>query len=84
MLLIKERFLCVHLDTSVREHSLLPPGTPSLLRTVIDEASQSGFSPFSLQEHHGRVFLDGELLHVGQDSSSSPPAFDFASRSVGS
>ena len=80
MLLIKKSFMCVQVDTSVSELPCCPQATPSLLRTVIDEASHSSFSPFSLQELNGRVFLDGELLHVGQDSSSPRP--DCASQCV--
>ena len=57
ILLIKKRFMYVHLDTRVSGHPCPPPPChPSLLTALIGEASQGCFSPFKLQEYHGTVF----------------------------
>lgn len=68
MMLIKKRFMYFLLDTSSSRNSLPSQCHPSLLMTRTGESFQGDFSPFNL--HHGTVFLDGVLSHVGLDNSS--------------
>lgn len=56
ILLIKKRFMYVHLDTVLVDIPVPTQCHPSLLTTLIGEASQGGFSPFKLQDYHGTVF----------------------------